>query len=348
MSLKRSIEKQWYGKPTWLWLFAPLSALFVWLSRQRKKSHQKVAYQAHCPVIVVGNIAVGGTGKTPAIIALVKFLKASGYRPAVVSRGYGAKLPFDVKMPALVKQNADALVYGDEPVLIANNAQCPVWIAIDRSSAVKAAELHGSNVILSDDGLQHYKMARSFEIVVQDSVRGVGNGWCFPVGPLRELPERLGTVDFVLINQTETAAAKTRRGDNAMLLRPSAWVNLRSGARIPVSTLPWRGETGANQRVFAFAGIGNPDRFFHSLEQLAVFFEPHAFADHHVYRSEDFALVNGRPVVMTAKDAVKCRAFAEPNWWYLDVEADLPDSLTASVLSHCMNFDEHTQFLESP
>ncbi|HEY7771631.1 MAG TPA: tetraacyldisaccharide 4'-kinase [Marinagarivorans sp.] len=342
MSLKRSIEKQWYGKPTWLWLLAPLSMLFVWLSRYRKKTLQKRAYHAHCPVIVVGNIAVGGTGKTPAIIALVKLLKASGYRPAVVSRGYGAKLPADIKKPAIVMQNADALAYGDEPVLIANSAQCPVWIASDRVAAVKAAEQQGSNVILSDDGLQHYKMARSFEIAVQDSVRGLGNGWCFPVGPLRELPERLATVDFVLNNCTGADNAKPSRDDNAMRLQPVAWVNVRSGARMSVSALPWRGETGANQRVFALAGIGNPSRFFRSLEQLNVFFEPKAFADHHVYSAGDFDLVNGRPVVMTAKDAVKCRAFAEPNWWYLDVEAELPESLNARVLSHCINFDNHT------
>lgn len=343
MSLKYSIEKQWYGKPTWLLALAPLSAVFSIFSVRRKKRQQKTAYQASCPVIVVGNIAVGGTGKTPVIIALVQLLKDSEFRPAVVTRGYGSNLPDDIKFPALVPPNADANIYGDEPVLIAASAQCPVWVGKDRVAAVKAAEQQGCNVILSDDGLQHYNMARSFELVVQDHERGVGNGWCFPVGPLRELPDRLASVDFVLNNHASRKAKEVMHDDSAMVLQPSAWVNIKSGARAPVGALPWRGETGNNQRVFAVAGIGNPRRFFKTLEQMDVFFEAQDFEDHHHYCAEDFALANGRPVVMTAKDAVKCRAFAESNWWYLEVEAILPEALTVRILSHCINFSAQAE-----
>lgn len=343
MSLKHSIEKQWYGKPTWLLALAPLSAVFSVLSLRRKKQLQAKAYKASCPVIVVGNIAVGGTGKTPVILALIQLLKDSEFRPGVVMRGYGAKLPDTIKSPVLVPPDADANTFGDEPVLIASHAECPVWIAKDRVSAVKAAEQYGCNVILSDDGLQHYAMARSFELVVQDSQRGIGNGWCFPVGPLRESPERLSTVDFVLNNHSSRSLKEVAHDDSAMVLQPAAWVNVKKGTRVPVDALPWRGETGANQRVVAVAGIGNPKRFFNTLEQMGVFFEAQSFDDHHRYSSEDFALVNGRPVVMTAKDAVKCRALAEANWWYLEVEAILPEALTVRILSHCINYSAQAE-----
>lgn len=278
---------------------------------------------------------MGGTGKTPVIIALAKALKVAGFAPAIVSRGYGAcvtadggvhQLPFD----------ATASVYGDEPVLIAQKSDCPVWIAADRVAAVVAAEHAGCNVILADDGLQHYKMGRSFELAVQDASRGVGNGWCLPVGPLRELPERLSSVDYVLHNcATEELCADFK---NSFRLKPAGWVNVKTGLCKPLKNLPWRGETGTKQHVFAVAGIGNPTRFFNTLKSLDVFFEAMSFPDHHAYKAQDFELINGLPVVMTAKDAIKCQSFAEENWWYLSVEAELPQELFEQIIRHCEDF----------
>lgn len=336
---KQSIEKQWYGKPSWLWLLAPLSGVFWGLSHLRKKMLSAKAYHAPCPVIIVGNIAVGGTGKTPLIIALANALQRAGFSPAIVSRGYGAAFN-DV---TLVPPAADPKIFGDEPVLIANSCDCPVIIAKKRVLGVQTAhQAYACNVVLCDDGLQHYALGRSFEIAVFDGTRGVGNGWCLPVGPLRELPSRLARVNFTVINgQTlvNMPAMPTQVG--YFSLRPVGWVNVKTGLCKVLGGLPWAAETGNNkQRVIAAAGIGNPQRFFEVLQTLGVFFETKVFADHHSYNAQDFAIANGRPVVMTAKDAVKCRAFAQPNWWYLAVEAELPIELEHAVIEHCQQWPQ--------
>ncbi|WP_053981452.1 tetraacyldisaccharide 4'-kinase [Marinagarivorans algicola] len=343
--IQHSVERQWYSKPTWLYALAPLSGVFLGVSRLRKKYQQHKAYKAACPVIVVGNIAVGGTGKTPVIIALAKALKDAGFMPGIVSRGYGASMTTDGLVHAL-PFGADAHTYGDEPVLIAQKSDCPVWIATDRVAAVKAAEYAGCNVILADDGLQHYKMGRSFELVVQDANRGTGNGWCLPVGPLRELPERLNSVDYVLNNSSEQSELAS--SNNAFSLKPAGWVNVKTGLCQALTALPWRGETGTKQRVLAVAGIGNPARFFKTLQRLEVFFKPQSFPDHHAFSAQDFALANGLPVVMTAKDAIKCQHFAEENWWYLSVEADLPQDLLHRIIQHCEMFESTKPVIVTP
>lgn len=334
--IQQSVERQWYNKPTWLYALAPLSGVFLGLSQLRKKRQQRKAYTASCPVIVVGNIALGGTGKTPVIIALAKALKDAGFMPGIVSRGYGASITTDGLVHSL-PFGADAQTYGDEPALIAQKSDCPVWIATDRVAAVKAAEYAGCNVILADDGLQHYKMGRSFELVVQDASRGTGNGWCLPVGPLRELPERLNSVDYVLHNCAEDVDSKDF--SHSFRLKPAGWINVKTGLCQALTALPWRGETGTKQRVLAVAGIGNPARFFSTLQRLGVFFEPLSFPDHHAFSTQDFALANGLPVVMTAKDAIKCQRFAEENWWYLSVEANLPQDLLHRIIQHCDLFE---------
>jgi tetraacyldisaccharide 4'-kinase len=353
INLRQHIEHQWYGKTTWLWILVPFSMLFRLLSHWRKKFLQSNAYHAKCPVIVVGNIVVGGTGKTPVLIALVAALKEAGFNPAVVARGYG-RATSKRAAPLQVPHDGDAKTYGDEPILIAKNSHCPVWVAEDRAAAVQMAERHGSDVILSDDGLQHYRMGRSFELVVQDGQRAYGNGWCLPVGPLREAPIRLSSVDYVLINTGALKLAEDIRdlSDDSseatddrctMALHPSGWVNVKTGHCNAIASQPWRSQTGNAQRVHAIAGIGNPLRFFDTLEQLNVRCECHSFPDHHPFSLNDFAIFNGQPVVMTAKDAVKCRAFAQPNWWYLSVQAVLPPSLVEKVIEHCKNFAPNDQ-----
>lgn len=368
--LQQSIERQWYTKPTWLYALAPLSAVFLGLSQLRKKSQQAGAYTASCPVIVVGNIAVGGTGKTPVIIALAKALKKAGFIPGIVSRGYGAPITADNTVH-LLPPNAQANTYGDEPVFIQQESRCPVWIARARVAAVKAAEQAGCNVILADDGLQHYKMGRSFELAVQDASRGVGNGWCLPVGPLRELPARLKTVNYILnncISKTDVLTIDVLKTDNCkkdshsplneqknqrFSLKPVNWVNVKTGVLKPLSPLPWLSQTvlapqalkardlkeqGLGDHIFAVAGIGNPARFFDSLKKLNVLFTPLSFPDHHKFTAGDFADAKGLPVVMTAKDAIKCQHLAHDNWWYLKVEADLPQNLMPQLLEHCGGF----------
>ena len=333
MSLQQHVEKQWYGQPHWLWLLAPLSLIFLGVSWMRKKIQKASTKAPACPVIVVGNIAVGGTGKTPLIIALANALIDAGLHPAIVSRGYGV----EAKTPALVPPAGDTSAYGDEPVLIANSCACPVIICNNRTAAVLAAQqTYGCNVVLSDDGLQHYRMARSFEIAVFDGARGTGNGWCLPVGPLRELSARLDSVNFVAINGegelTHTPKAPVAHFD----LQPVGWVNVKNGRFKKLSPLPWLAETGNNKhRILAVAGIGNPQRFFNTLTVLGAFFNPKPHAVHHVFTEYDFELANGGPVVMTAKDAVKCRELAESNWWYLAVEATLPPALKQAVIAHC-------------
>ncbi|MDZ7924305.1 MAG: tetraacyldisaccharide 4'-kinase [Marinagarivorans sp.] len=333
MLLQQSVEKQWYGKPHWLWLLAPLSLVFWGLSRVRKPLQTLGAKPLTCPVIVVGNIAVGGTGKTPLIIALANTLINAGFSPAIVSRGYGV----EIKTPTLVPPNGDTLIFGDEPVLVANSCACPVIISQNRTAAVIAAQqTYGCDVVLSDDGLQHYRMARSFEIAVFDGARGIGNGWCLPVGPLRELSSRLDSVDFVVINGEGELPHTSKKPVVHFSLQPMGWVNVKTGRSKALSPLPWLAETGNNKhRILAVAGIGNPQRFFNTLTELGAFFNPKPHADHHIFTEYDFELANGGPVVMTAKDAVKCRDLAESNWWYLAVEASLPLALAQAVIDHC-------------
>mgnify|MGYP000105791646 FL=1 len=312
MALTDRLLDAWYKGHPALALLRPLESLYRWVvdgKRARFLAGQGDIYKAPVPVIVVGNITVGGTGKTPLILWMIDYCRRRGLRVGVVSRGYGATPP---SLPWRVAAGQSAAQAGDEPLLIVKRTGVPLMIDPDRSRAVRALLAQEPlDLILSDDGLQHYRLARDLELVLIDAARGLGNRRCLPAGPLREPVERLQSVDALLYN----GAADDRDDGYAFQLQPSALVNLLSGERHPVDHFP------EGQALHAVAGIGNPQRFFRTLEGLHWRPVPHAFADHAVFSAEALAFTPALPIVMTEKDAVKCASFAAPDWWYLAVEA---------------------------
>ncbi|MCW5576526.1 MAG: tetraacyldisaccharide 4'-kinase [Burkholderiales bacterium] len=323
-----SAPEHWQHRKLKSRLLLPLAALFAAVAATRRlfwKTGLLRSRHPGVPVIVIGNITAGGTGKTPLVLWLAHFLQDSGMRPAIISRGYGAARSDPRPVPA----DGSAADYGDEPCLMAQRAACPVWVGADRAATAEAMRrAHpGVDVILSDDGLQHYRLARDVEIAVIDGARGLGNGWPLPAGPLREPPSRLAGVDAVVIN-----------GDDATGAFPQALPMRLQGGRFRNLRLPQQVVTAVHFRgtpVHAVAGIGNPQRFFGHLRELGLDCREHAFPDHHPYRAADLAFGDDAPVVMTEKDAVKCAAFATDNCWALivdaEVDARLGDLVTARL-----------------
>jgi tetraacyldisaccharide 4'-kinase len=321
--LRRWLEQRWYeGAPVPWWLRS-LSAIFGGVSGFRRFLYRRGLLRTHrlaVPVIVVGNLTVGGSGKTPMVIALVEALRAEGFRPGVISRGYG-RTAADPRAPMIVTADTDPAHGGDEPVLIAWRTRAPVAVSRDR---VAAGELllsqHDVDVIVADDGLQHYRLGRDVEIVVVDGRRRFGNSRLLPAGPLREPVSRLRGVDAVVVNGP--------RGPDepGFDLQPSNVVPLRGGAPRPLSDL-------AGTRVHAVAGIGDPERFFATLRTAGVDVVPHPFPDHHAFVAADLDFGDDAPVLMTEKDAMKCRAFAQPHWYALPVTATLPAHVLQRVLA---------------
>lgn len=311
-SFSDRLVQAWYQGHPALALLRPLEALYrgvVQRKRSRFLAGAGEIYRAPVPLIVVGNVTVGGTGKTPLILWLVEQCQVRGLRVGVISRGYGAKPP---SLPWRVKAEHSAEQAGDEPLLIVQRSGVPLMIDPDRGRAARALLAEEPlDLLLSDDGLQHYRLARDLELVLIDAARGLGNGHCLPAGPLREPAERLESVDACLYN----GAPSDPQGGYAFTLEPSALVNLRSGERRPLDHFP------SGQAVHAVAGIGNPQRFFTTLEALHWRPVAHAFADHAAYSAELLSFSPSLPLVMTEKDAVKCRAFAADDWWYLAVDA---------------------------
>lgn len=314
-----ALVEAWYRGVWWLWLLRPLECLFRTLSAARRWAYRSglwQTYSASRPVVVVGNITVGGTGKTPIVIALVESLQRAGLRPGVVSRGYGAT---GSEFPYRVTADSLASDCGDEPLLIFRRTSCPCVVDPDRGAAVaRLLEEDSIDIIISDDGLQHYALARDLEIAVIDAAAGLGNGFCLPAGPLREPRSRLGQVDFILYRGSEDAATGVR-------YTPSALVNINGGESRAFSphTL------GAD--VFAVAGIGQPEQFFELLKQQGFAPQTRSYPDHHRFSREDLAAFSGRPVIMTEKDAVKCRGLVADNAWYLRIDAQLPAPLLSAV-----------------
>jgi len=312
MAMSDRLLRAWYAGHPLLTLLRPLECLYrrvVERKRARFVAEEGEIYRAPVPLIVVGNITVGGTGKTPLILWLIEHCQHRGLRVGVVSRGYGATPP---QFPWRVSAEQSAAQAGDEPLLIVQRTGVPLMIDPDRSRAVKALLASEQlDLILSDDGLQHYRLARDLELVLIDNARGLGNGRCLPAGPLREPVERLQDVGAVLYN----GASSDPGGGYAFRLQPTALVNLISGERQALDYFP------AEQVLHAVAGIGNPQRFFTTLETLHWQPIPHGFADHATYSAEVLNFTPSSPLVMTEKDAVKCRAFAQPDWWYLAVDA---------------------------
>ena len=315
------LERLWYGKSGWRWALAPLALLFALVSGGRRFAYRRgwfSTYRASLPVIVVGNISVGGNGKTPVVVWLVEQLQARGWRPGVVSRGYGGKAPH---YPYRLDKQSTTAQAGDEPVLIARRCGCLVVVAPKRADAVRLLEQSGEvDIIITDDGLQHYALARDIELVVVDGARRFGNGCLLPMGPLREPMTRLKQVDAIICNGGTPA-----QGEYPMALVAAAPGRVCDDAPLEA---PLAGP------VDALAGIGHPPRFFATLAGLG--YELHqqvGYGDHHAFdRDELVARFGQRPLLMTEKDAVKCRTFALDSWWYLPVSAELPTSLLDTLL----------------
>jgi tetraacyldisaccharide 4'-kinase len=302
--------KFWYRRGLLSWLLWPVSIVFrLAVALRRILYFLRVLKSVHpgIPVVVVGNITVGGSGKTPLVIWMAEFLKSKGWSPGIVSRGYGAR----ITEPRAATVAADAAEVGDEPILLSRRSGCPVWVGADRVQV--AARLRAAhedvNVLVLDDGLQHYAMRRDIEIAVVDA-RGLGNGFLLPAGPLREPKSRLRGVDAVVSHAAPVKGfGMTLQGDLVHRMTDAR-------ERQPLKAF-------AGQRVHAVAGIGDPNRFFLHLGKAGLKVVPHAFPDHHPFTPRDLEFGDDAPVLLTEKDAVKLRSVARPGWWVLPVSAQL-------------------------
>ncbi len=312
-------------------MLAPLAYLFgavVFLRRAFYRMRLLPRIAIGIPVIVVGNISMGGSGKTPLVLWIAQHLRANGWRPGIVSRGYGGRVASRREPAVEVNIASDPAAVGDEPVVLARRSGCPVWVGADRVAACRALRTHHPecDVLVLDDGLQHYRLGRDVEIAVIDA-RGVGNGRLFPAGPLREPASRLDSVDAVVCN-----GARTGRGF-AMRLEGREFVGLADASRVVEAACL------GSKRIHAVAGIGDPARFFRHLEALGLEVVPHAFPDHHAYAARDLEFGDPLPVVMTEKDAVKCEpivvagaaAGAGERCWVLPVSAVLDPAFGAML-----------------
>jgi len=301
-----------------LWPLGMLNCAAMSLRRRLFRAGLLTVERVPVPVIVIGNLTVGGTGKTPLVAWLASRLRAHGFKPGIVSRGYGA-----ARIPGarVVDPDGDPALFGDEPVLLARESGVPVVVAADRVAAARRLlESGGVDVVLSDDGLQHLRLGRDVAIEVIDGDRRYGNGWCLPAGPMREPVGRAGN-DILKVCHGDP-----RPGEFGMHLEPRGLVPVAAPdeAPRPVQAL------GAS-RVHAVAGIGNPERFFRALESQGLDVQAHAYPDHYPYNPGDLDFGDDLPVVMTAKDAVKCRRFARANWWFLAVSARVDTALETAV-----------------
>ena len=320
------LEKIWYKRnPTnpLAKLLIPISKIFSKVAINRKIKQQKSQYKSKIPAIVVGNISVGGTGKTPVVRKLAQNYLDKGKKPTIISRGYGAKAD---NYPFAVTDNTQASQCGDEPAMLydAFDGKVPIVISPKRIDSVKFIEQYypDTDVIICDDGLQHYKLARDYEIAVIDTSRMLGNQLCLPAGPLREPVERLKSVDCII------AIGDCRIGDKEFLqiynhniiftkIHPTKFVNLCSKEILNMKDFK-------NKSVTAIAAIGNPSKFFKTLKDNGLnITNKKIFKDHHKFTAENFKnICDSETVIMTYKDAIKCKNFAKKNWWYLDIDLD--------------------------
>ena len=330
------ISQAWYQASPWLILLLPLSWLFMLVSGFKRWLYQAgiaKQWKAPVPVIVIGNISVGGTGKTPLVVSLVEHLKNCGFKPGVISRGYGSRAN---TYPFIVTPDGLAESCGDEPLLIARRTGVPVVIDANRPRAARhLLDQFSCDVILSDDGLQHYALARTIECVVVDGQRGLGNRYCLPAGPLREHISRLETVDLVVSNGTIHADIDSFN-PHLMSLVSGKLVNLKSSHNCSLDQ--WQ----SKRRVHAIAGIGNPDRFFESLKALGFDVIEHPYDDHYDYTQKDIQFNDDLPVIMTEKDAVKIAPFATEHCWYLPVNANLDDRFYSDIIDQLTLFRQRT------
>ncbi len=305
-----------------------LSILYGAVTALRRRYYRtgKRSRHAGVPVVVVGNIVAGGTGKTPLTIAIVNRLRAAGWTPGVASRGHGR---INGSTPRWVDVGSDVALSGDEPLLIAHSTGAKVRVDRDRLVAAKALVAAGCDVVVCDDGLQHYRLARDIEIEVVDARRGYGNGRLLPAGPLREPIERAADCTFRVLNlgvaRDQAMPPAAGLGEWPMRLQVIEALPILGGPSQALAAF-------AGQRVHAVAGIGDPERFFSTLRDLGIAVVPHAFPDHHAYQASDLDFGSQLPVLMTEKDAVKCAGFAGPQWYSVPVQARMPDAFWTALL----------------
>jgi len=336
MSLADRLVATWYAPhlTPLAALLTPLSLVFAAGVALRRTLYRKGllrTQRVRVPVVVIGNITAGGSGKTPLALAFAQALFERGRRPGIVSRGYGGTNT----APRAVDLDDDPRVVGDEALIYAR-AGLPIWIGHRRVDTVRALIAAHSNVdvVLSDDGLQHYALARTMEIVVLDVARGFGNGWMLPAGPLREPASRMSEVDAVvrLVQRIAVTSQATDGHATQMWYQPMPWRNVVHEAAVAdPSTWP-RGS------VHAVAGTGHPERFFAELRSLGIDAICHPFPDHHPYTAADLQFSGARAVLMTEKDAVKCASFADERCWYLPVSARIDSTLVELVLARLHGF----------
>ena len=333
----RLIEQAWYHNHPIKWLLLPFNALFYLLSALRRILFNLGVFKQpplDIPVVIVGNIGVGGNGKTPVVIYLVEQLKQRGLKVGVISRGYGGEKR---NSPLLLTNETTAEQAGDEPVLIFKRCQVPVVVSSDRVASVNLLMNQGCNIVISDDGLQHYRLKRDVELVIVDGKRRFGNGWLLPAGPLREGLWRLKTVDKVIVN-----SGLADVNEQHMYLKGDKLINVHDGSVVAVND--FKEHHGKDNVINAMAGIGNPERFFISLHDLGFSLgQKIPFVDHHHFCDTDFEqFCSNTPLLMTEKDAVKCSGIAPPNSWYLPVDAHFDDNqgeqLINLIITRCKNY----------
>lgn len=327
MTVERLFNRGWHNDSPWLYPLIPVAKLFSVLARRRRSrlQSQSQGKPFSAPVVVIGNISVGGSGKTPLIISLAKALTENGLKPGVVSRGYGGNA---ARYPLSVTVETTASESGDEPLLIARNTGCPVVVDPDRPRAVGyLLEKFDCDVVLSDDGLQHYALHRDIEVVVVDGERGFGNQRLLPAGPLREPLSRLQEADFVVINgELRNKTVPLPGATYSMMVHAMTLNNLASGESIPVAE--WAG----SRDVHAVAGIGHPQRFADTLSELGFVVTLHPKNDHQLLSDKDIRFNDQKPVIITAKDAIKLTDTMPENVWVLTIEAVIQQGFTDRLL----------------
>ena len=319
----RLLDELWYGRGAWGRRLALLSLPYAAAVRLRRAVYRRglrKSYRIGAPVVVVGNIAVGGAGKTPLVVWLVRRLRRHGYRPGVICSGYRGTAR---ARPQYVREDSDPAAVGDEAVLLAKRCGRPVMAGRDRVAAARSlVRRFGCDVVVSDDGLQHYRLARDLEIAVLDGRRRHGTGRCLPAGPLREPVSRLRSVDFVVAKE-----GRAREGEYRMELTG------RTLRRVADDAVSIDAAELSSSPVHAVAGIGNPASFFGRLRDLGLGIVPRVFPDHHPFSAGDIEFPDGQPVIMTEKDAVKCRGFAGKRHWYLPVDAEVDPALEPDLIA---------------
>jgi tetraacyldisaccharide 4'-kinase len=312
-SIDEFLQNVWYTRHPISMALAPLGWLYRALGATRKAAYTSgllSSYHAEVPIVVVGNITSGGTGKTPLVIWLVDYFRSLGYSPGVVARGYRGRAK---RWPQQVRPDSDPTVVGDEPIVIARRARCPVAVGPRRGEAVDALLRYADcDIVISDDGLQHYALERNYEIAVIDGVRRMGNGRCLPAGPLREPASRLDSVDLIVTNGI------AGRGEFAMKYVATHARSIDGSEQIELSKFD-------PKQVHAVAGIAHPERYFSMLRSKGFRVIAHSFRDHARFRQSDLEFGDDLPIIMTEKDAIKCEHLDLPRCWYVPITASLPE-----------------------